>query len=72
MERYFLFCFDGYYPSGGWSDFVGDFPTIEDAQKAAIRDNAQIVDTWGAKRIVVNGTFSERRKTYDWTECTEE
>lgn len=29
MKRFLLFAFDTYYPSGGWSDFVGAFDTIE-------------------------------------------
>jgi hypothetical protein len=45
MKRYLLFCFDGYYPSGGWGDFVGTFDTIEEALKNRDRDHYQVVDT---------------------------
>lgn len=31
MKQYLLFAYAGYYPSGGWHDFCGDFDTIEDA-----------------------------------------
>lgn len=30
--RYLLFCFDGYYPEGGWSDCKGLFDTFEEAR----------------------------------------
>ena len=31
LKRYLLFMYDNYYPSGGWSDFRGDFDTVEEA-----------------------------------------
>lgn len=31
MKRYLLFAGDTYYPSGGWSDFVKDYDTEEEA-----------------------------------------
>lgn len=31
MKRYLLFFGMDYYPAGGWSDFKGDFDTIEEA-----------------------------------------
>lgn len=32
MKKFMLFGCDTYYPSGGWSDFIGDFDTVEDAR----------------------------------------
>lgn len=31
MKRYALFEFDQYYPSGGWSDFVNSFDSVDEA-----------------------------------------
>jgi hypothetical protein len=31
-KRYLLFSFDGYYPSGGWDDFVKDFDSLDEAK----------------------------------------
>lgn len=48
MKRYLLFMYDNYYPYGGWSDFKGDFDTVEEAYSAAIGrgfDYYDIVDT---------------------------
>lgn len=35
VVRYLLFVFSYNYPSGGWGDFKGAYPTIPDAEKAA-------------------------------------
>lgn len=32
MKRFLLFRWDQYYPGGGWSDFAGDFDSLEEAQ----------------------------------------
>lgn len=32
MNRYMLFAYDQYYPSGGWNDFVGYFVEFEEAE----------------------------------------
>jgi len=48
MKRYLLFGFDGYYPSGGWWDFLGDFDSEEDCVKGSKPhdwEEFQIVDT---------------------------
>jgi hypothetical protein len=48
MQRYLLFCFDYYYPSGGFNDFNDDFNNIEDAKKGALEsgyDHFQIIDS---------------------------
>lgn len=48
MKRFLVFTFDTWYPLGGWSDFAGDFDTLEGAQERAHRtasDHFQIVDT---------------------------
>lgn len=35
MKRYLLFSGEQYYPGGGWTDFGGDFDTVEEAMEAA-------------------------------------
>lgn len=60
MKRYLAFCFQLYYPYGGWDDYIGDFDTIEEA-KTALRKHAaeenfyqttlQVVDTKTKKCI---------------------
>jgi hypothetical protein len=35
MDRFLLFAGDTYYPLGGWGDYKGSFPTLEEALKAA-------------------------------------
>lgn len=46
MKRYLLFAGYGYYPSGGWDDWIGDFDTVEEAQAAERRgDWYHIIDT---------------------------
>ena len=50
MQRYLLFMGSNYYPSGGWEDFVGSFPSVEGALVYALeghghsRDWFQVVD----------------------------
>ncbi len=56
MKKYILFAYLNYYPSGGLSDIVGDFDTLEEAKEEIVRlkgkfcphDNFDIVDrdTW--------------------------
>lgn len=33
MNRYLLFMGEAYYPSGGWCDYAGTYPTVEAAQQ---------------------------------------
>lgn len=54
MERYMLFSFDTYYPSGGMSDFIGSYDTIEAAMNAEFRDNYHIYDTVTNKIVRTN------------------
>jgi hypothetical protein len=47
MSRYLLFCFDDWYPGGGMKDYVGSYPTRDEALTEAFRlkrDHFQIVD----------------------------
>lgn len=47
MKRYAVFGFEGYYPSGGWNDFLESFDTVEEALKRAkesFYSNVQVVD----------------------------
>ena len=35
VKRYVVFAYSNYYPSGGWTDHVGSFDTLEAARQAA-------------------------------------
>ena len=35
MEKYYLFAYENYYPTGGADDFVESFDLIDDAIKAS-------------------------------------
>lgn len=55
MKRYLLFCFDSYYPGGGWNDFVDSFDSVYEANKRGASDtqeNFQIVDSTTGKTIL--------------------
>ena len=54
-----LFAGDIYYPGGGWCDYVGEFPTVSDAQQH-INDTATRTDVWA--HIV-----SEGRIVFVWS-----
>jgi len=48
MKRYLVFAYPVYYPGGGWSDFIGDFDSIEDALAHADKssyENREVIDT---------------------------
>lgn len=40
---FMLFAGDHYYPRGGWNDYHGEFPTLEDARRVAAN---LLVDWW--------------------------
>ena len=42
VKRYVVFAYCDYYPSGGWSDLVGSYDALEQAQQAA--EKARVVD----------------------------
>ncbi len=42
MKRYLVFCYEQYYPGGGWCDFQGSYDTLEEAKLAG---PTQIVDS---------------------------
>ena len=59
MNRYLLFCFSHYYPTGGWKDYKGAYRELQDAKDAYIRafgdyDNCQIVDTHTMRIVFEN------------------
>lgn len=62
MKRYLLFGGDRYYPSGGWQDYIGQFDSVVEAMREALREEHsrskfdwyQVVDTTTAK-IVEDG-----------------
>ena len=50
MNRYLVFSYDKYYPSGGWSDFASAFDNSTDAISRAMdlhatADYVEVVDT---------------------------
>lgn len=45
LKKYLLFAFDNFYPSGGWSDFQGDFETLEEALKMG-KEAGRAFDRW--------------------------
>lgn len=59
---YLVFAFDGYYPAGGWNDFVGAFDTLSEAVTAGVRsvaDYYQVVST--DSKTIVSGGITERK-----------
>ena len=47
MNKFLLFAGEEFYPGGGWSDFVGAYPTQHEAKEAATKQQGswwQIVD----------------------------
>ena len=48
MKRYALFCFESYYPSGGWYDIVETFRW----RKTAIKEFEQQNCKYGTKQLV--------------------
>ncbi len=58
MKQFLLFAGDQYYPSGGWSDFQGDFDSV-DAAKAhlpLVQEVQRLRSPWW--QIVDTKTFS--------------
>lgn len=56
MKRYIIFAYEAYYPGGGWSDFCGDFDTVEEAISAldALKPvNKELIDTQTLQDIYV-------------------
>ena len=50
VKRYVVFAYCNYYPSGGWSDCVGSYDTLEQAQQAA--EKARVVDRYDLTDII--------------------
>jgi hypothetical protein len=70
MKRYALFAFEGYYPNGGWSDFIGSFETQEEAKNARPErmEYFQVVDlTTG--QIVDEGRIPKLKKCRTFAGC---
>jgi len=61
-NRFLLFMFNDYYPSGGLFDLVGAYKTLEDAQEAAV--NRPRVDDDNAHILDVKTMRSWERETY--------
>ncbi len=63
MKKYLAFCWDQYYPSGGWQDFVGMFDTKEEALKELIQrkpDHSQVVEVNINERENILEFYEER------------
>lgn len=66
MKRYLLFAGPGYYPLGGWDDFIGSFDSEAEAIKYALGDHltqdwAHIAD---AEELTIVAEFSKCRRGY--------
>ena len=55
---YLLFAYDRYYPGGGWGDFQGSFPSLEEAMKSGAECNNEFWEViWtDTLEIVADGT----------------
>jgi hypothetical protein len=54
MKRYLLFAGSFYYPAGGWSDFLGDFDSVDEAHRSAPAsdfDLLEVIDTKTMKDV---------------------
>jgi hypothetical protein len=60
MKRFLLFCFDDYYPLGGWNDFKGSFATLDEAEERQTHDNCQILDIETGE--IREYTYGQRRR----------
>lgn len=50
-----LFCFDEYYPNGGWDDFKGYFDSVDDAKQNLYENASSWLLCCGYAHIVVDG-----------------
>lgn len=72
MKRYWLFCFNKYYPKGGFQDFRGSFDTIyqciEKASKVDKDNYYQVFDSQDQKIVVdtCNIDAFEVYQALDW------
>lgn len=73
--KYMLFAGTNYYPRGGALDFIGFYPTVEDAQKAFVERAGEIskgeaIDNWGhvvdyeTMEIMVGGVVLHSSKSF--------
>lgn len=46
MKRYLLFAGVGYYPYGGWKDYVGSYDSIEEATKGLAKRAMEQMTAW--------------------------
>lgn len=58
-----LFAGDGYYPGGGWRDFVGAFPTAQAAMDACPPDG----NDWA--HVVIDGVIAWEYDGCEWVAC---
>lgn len=62
VEKMFLvFAGEDYYPSGGWNDFVGSYPTLHEAKEAAVKQRR---DWW---HIVDLTVMADVENSFGWT-----
>ena len=53
MKKYMVFGHYGYYPSGGWGDFVDSFDTLEEVHTEGEKhENHDIIDSETFERVV--------------------
>lgn len=61
MASYLLFAGFGYYPSGGFEDFIGEFSSIEDANNKVkeLDVGSNSLSTFDWYHIIEVGTWKE-------------
>lgn len=58
MKRFLVFCFDTFYPHGGWEDFAASYDTLEEAvDHKPDKDNVQVVDSATGTLLHTGGPF---------------
>lgn len=68
-DHFMLFSGSRYYASGGWEDFKGRFPSVEDAKSWVLKNETDPIDNWChvvyRDKVVLCGHGKERG---DWSE----
>ena len=63
MKRYWTFCYNQYYPTGGLRDFKKDFDTIEECKLYFDKDNSDYIEVFDSKNMEV--VFTNNVDEYD-------
>ena len=63
MKRYWVFCYDRYYPSGGFNDFCKDFDTMEDCHLYYEKQKQDYIEVFDSKNNVI--VYTNDKDEYD-------